>query len=325
MVEAAGGRHAGHAEAADARARGCGAVGEGGRHGPWVMHPGVGEAALREGRQRCEGAVKLAGVGERVQVGGAWGTARRMVSHCPTPPRRPFFKNDLGLWFTGPSRGIPGATCGSAPTALSCSGGWSLLIPDPAPPGKQVRAGVWAVGGPGRCRGRQRRGRAFLSSRHPLPSLAVQRPVEGQVGSPLGCGRVGSQGRGQHRPPNSLARQVHPLSLALGKEGLQRSREIGSQALLSQTRNQAERERWLLLMLHRKDWNSSRGLCFLLPLGVRAPAPAPLLPRWGSVRLWELPPVLWQLGPRQLCPSPTTPHRSLSLGLCLQGCPAGWS
>ena len=122
VVEAAGGRHAGHAEAADARARGGGAVGEGGRHGPWVMHPGVGEAALREGRQRCEGAVKLAGVGERVQVGGAWGTARRMVSHSPTPPRRPFFTNDLGLWFTGPSRGIPDATRGSAPTALSCSG-----------------------------------------------------------------------------------------------------------------------------------------------------------------------------------------------------------
>lgn len=88
VVEAAGGRHAGHAEAADACARGRGAVGEGGRHGPGVMHPGVREAALREGRQRWEGAVELAGIGERVQVRGAWRTARGMVSGS----RGPFFK-----------------------------------------------------------------------------------------------------------------------------------------------------------------------------------------------------------------------------------------
>lgn len=34
------------------------------------MHPGVWEAALREGLQPWEGAVELAGVGERVQVRG---------------------------------------------------------------------------------------------------------------------------------------------------------------------------------------------------------------------------------------------------------------
>lgn len=89
VVEAAGGRHAGHAEAADARARGRGTVGEGGRHGPWVMHPGVREAALREGLQPWEGAVELAGVGERVQVRGAWGTVRRTVSGSPTSPQWP--------------------------------------------------------------------------------------------------------------------------------------------------------------------------------------------------------------------------------------------
>lgn len=89
MVEAAGGRHAGHAEAADARARGRGAVGEGGRHGPRVMHPGVREAALREGLQCWEGAVELAGIGERAQVRGAWGIARRMVSRGWMPPPWP--------------------------------------------------------------------------------------------------------------------------------------------------------------------------------------------------------------------------------------------
>jgi hypothetical protein len=36
------------------------------------MHPGIGEAALCEGWQGREGAVKLAGVWERVQVRGAW-------------------------------------------------------------------------------------------------------------------------------------------------------------------------------------------------------------------------------------------------------------
>lgn len=54
VVEAAAGRHARHAQAAQAGARRRGAVGEGGRHGAGVVHPGVREAALREALQRRE-------------------------------------------------------------------------------------------------------------------------------------------------------------------------------------------------------------------------------------------------------------------------------
>lgn len=68
VVEAAAGGHARYAQAAQAGARRRGAVREGGRHGARVVHPGVREAALREALQRREGAVKLAGVREGVQV-----------------------------------------------------------------------------------------------------------------------------------------------------------------------------------------------------------------------------------------------------------------
>lgn len=108
VVEAAGGGHAGHAEAARRR----GAVGEGGRHGPGVMHPGVGETALRERLQRWEGAVKLAGVGERVQVRGAWGTARGTVRHGLAAPQE-------GLLTKRPAEGRLGGPAGGVPDSVS--------------------------------------------------------------------------------------------------------------------------------------------------------------------------------------------------------------
>lgn len=62
VVKARGGGHAGHADAPNARRRGCCGVGEGSGHGAGVMHPWVGEPGLSEGWQRREGAVKLPGV-----------------------------------------------------------------------------------------------------------------------------------------------------------------------------------------------------------------------------------------------------------------------
>lgn len=72
VVEAGGGGHAGHADAPDARGRGRGRVGEGGGHGAGVMHPRVGEARLRQRRQRREGALKLPWVREGAQLRRAW-------------------------------------------------------------------------------------------------------------------------------------------------------------------------------------------------------------------------------------------------------------
>lgn len=48
MMEASGGRHAGHAEATDSRGGGCGWVRKCRGHGTGVMHPGVRKSGLGE-------------------------------------------------------------------------------------------------------------------------------------------------------------------------------------------------------------------------------------------------------------------------------------
>lgn len=64
VVKAGSRRHAGHANAANASGGGVGCVGEGCRHGPRVMHPGVGKPGLWEARQAGERAIKLSRIGE---------------------------------------------------------------------------------------------------------------------------------------------------------------------------------------------------------------------------------------------------------------------
>lgn len=68
VVEARRGGHAGHADAPNARGRGCCGVREGSGHGTGVVHPRVGEPGLSESRQRREGAIELPGVREGAQI-----------------------------------------------------------------------------------------------------------------------------------------------------------------------------------------------------------------------------------------------------------------
>lgn len=81
---------------------------------------------------------------------------------------------------------------------------------------------------------------------------------------------------------------VRPCFCREGNRG--RERTINSLDVAERTR-----------MCHEASASWSAQVCTCVRL-------APLWPGWGSLRFRELLPVLWGLGPQQLCPPPLLPH-----------------